>query len=979
VVPDGHQGSFHKQILKMVIIPWLLLLLLGCLSIEAFRKVQEIGYGTNQRPHGWSYKKSTESWLYGDSDWWNNAYYPHEWAAGYNSSRPGDTWPGGAAWEWSEWGGTPALAPTYPAVIGDEMSNTSGDDQVVFVNLPAYDDTLPNDGDDVDGDNVVKIKEYVDLARVNNPKQPDDWQNDTWTPRFDYTTMPYSTSLAPNAYSAKWLSGTPIAASLRDLATYYKGYIDQDSATKGKCRSNNVIFLTDGTESGEGYPVTSDEALLAADVSAAAALLTLDVGGKNYPVETYVVGFGLDDTSKTKLNAIARAGDPEGGTTGGRDAYFASNVKELANILVEDITAELNAGSYSRSAPVITKFSPGSDLQLYSAYFDYPSWRGHLHAFNIDPGDGTITGPATGWAGDCDGDTVSDADAGCIMSTAVSRTVYSSYELADIDPTNPDNLYARVSFVPSNATSITDLKDDLLGSSATDAEVSIAMNYILDAGYDSGTYKGTRDVDWPLGDIYHSIPVVVGAPFYTPPGSSASDEADPYFGYSEFKTDHVTREGRIYVGANDGMVHGFKTSDGSEDWAYIPNAVLTKLSEIELGHRFTVDLSMKAADIFSPGGSDTIWPPVVINAVDTITDKAEDKKAGWHTLLVSGLRDGGSSYFALDVTDASNPQVAWEMTDDDGLGSDMGFTWSTPSFGRLLINGVYTHVVIVGGGLSNVNNVGNSIYIIDAGTGKVLSNITVGGIQNKVPSEILVVEDRDVNSSNYGNIVEAYFGDTSGDLWKITDLNAAALWSPGVTLLHDGDGKVFYRPAITKSYGGCEVTIGGNIYQIQPNTTFIMYGTGDEEDPGVKGSQDRMYAIAYPELLGVTDPAATLTKVWERDFDPSEKMLSAPIVHLNTIYFVTYSSVGGCEAGESFLWGLTLPRCGDSGNGPGLIYDLNGDTGGGPWDKYSVGNGVSSGFTDGGPVGFLQPPGGDPPLPIPLPDANRLEYWREKL
>ncbi|MGB5442301.1 MAG: PilC/PilY family type IV pilus protein, partial [Gammaproteobacteria bacterium] len=57
-----------------------------------------------------------------------------------------------------------------------------------------------------------------------------------------------------------------------------------------------------------------------------------------------------------------------------------------------------------------------------------------------------------------------------------------------------------------------------------------------------------------LGDIINSRPVYVGAPTsnYTLPG------------YAAYKNSNINRAGRVYIGANDGMVHAFDASDGHE-------------------------------------------------------------------------------------------------------------------------------------------------------------------------------------------------------------------------------------------------------------------------------------------------------------------------------------------------------------------------------------------------------------------------------
>jgi hypothetical protein len=962
------------------------------------------GYGTTERPHGWSYKRTfvpdldpatpdSPMWIYGQSGYWEGAEFPKIGSAGYGSPTyygtcPACYWPGDpnklpaqTPWAWATWKDVDQKDPYFPAVLGDEMSNFTGDDQTVFVNLPVYDGASSHFGDDIGGLNIEEIKKYTSLTRVPSPND-----SSTASQLYDYTIMPYSTSIAPNAYSALKGSGTPLAASLQDLKKYYESYIKQDSMTQGGCRKNYVILLTDGLETGGGDPV-----------QAAKDLLELKIDGEAYPIETYVVGLGLDAASQATLNAIAAAGTlitSEHPTP--RNAYFANNVEQLVDILVKEITSQIIGGSYSRSAAAITTYKPGEDLHLYSSYFEYPSWRGHLKGYNVNSGDGSIIGPATGWVGDCNNDGTPDADAGCEMKLHDRGTVYTSIlhvdpvpPLIPPPPPPPFGLFDILVFDPNIATTVNSLQPlinpvglniDGIDGANKPADAATIMHYTLDSGYDGDKYRGTRDTDWPLGDIYNSGVVVVGAPKFFPPAPPAVG-VDPYKGYADgdssipttdFKTDNAARETRIYVGANDGMVHAIKASDGQESWAYIPNSVLGKLYEFKEGHRFTVDLPLKAADIYSPGGAETIWPAVV----------AGSEKSGWHTMLTGGLRGGGYSYFALDVTVPDNPKPAWEMTDGDAdvTTRDMGKTWSTPATGRIMIDGVYTYVIIVGGGLSADANKGNNLYIINAGSGAILKEINIGDSTNHVPSEILVVAEKDKSSANYGNMVYAYFGDTSGDLWKLTDLNDAAggaTWSPVATKLHDGVGKVFHKPAISKSKGGCIVPVGGVDYTINANTTFILYGTGDEEDPTNTGTTDHMYEIADPALTQVSDPTITLSKVWERQFSNGEKMLTDPFVSLGTVYFITYSPEGGCAQGESFLWGLTISKCGNAGNTAGLEFDLAGNSGGGsggPWERLSLGAGIRPTPTDGGPVIYI---GGEIPTVIKKPTTSRLEYWRE--
>ena len=137
-----------------------------------------------------------------------------------------------------------------------------------------------------------------------------------------------------------------------------------------------------------------------------------------------------------------------------------------------------------------------------------------------------------------------------------------------------------------------------------------------------------------IGDIVNSTPMVVGSPpFYYP--------FDGYYGFIReraFET-ATKRDSTIYIGANDGMLHAFDLLTGAEKWAFAPKSMHKKLNlagvdslwdMCDLGycHQYFVDGSPQAGDVYADFGSGDEW----------------------RTILVTGLREGGESYFALDVT-----------------------------------------------------------------------------------------------------------------------------------------------------------------------------------------------------------------------------------------------------------------------------------------------------------------------------------------
>ncbi len=937
------------------------------------------GEGDDDQPHAWSNRRAyyngdiANRWIYQYSNWKHKA----------------------------KWRDDMQPAEAFPADVGDEKANHIGDDQVVFVNLPTF-----AEGDDEAGDNVDAILNYINLSRTPYP-------SDT---RYVTTMMPYTGSLAVNSSQAVAGKGTPLEATLKDALRYYTSYINQDSYTQGGCRNNYIILLTDGLDTcADG---ADQDARNAKVVTAAEDLYNLSIDDVPTPIKTFVIGFGLDASSSASLNAIAAAGGTE-------QAYFATNVEELVEVLSEDIMDEIQGDSYTRSAPVVPRLQDGDtidDLKIYYTYFDYPVWRGHLNGYQLNE-DGSIGEKISGWSSACDSETGPDADAGCEIAThgrgtpvytvtSGSRTDFSSANLATLKPfVNP-------------------LGMDINGNGAPDedADADAVIGYTLDPGYDSSKYLGTRDADWPLGDIYHSSPVVVTKPNF---------DLD-YTGYLAFKTDHLARKTMLYIGANDGMLHAIDVDNGREDWAWIPNSVLGKLYGFQYGHRFTVDLVIKGADV-NIGTEDT---------------------PDWRTMIVSGLRQGGNHYFAIDVTDPSDPAPMWEMTDDnatDGsaagfegadIPGEMGQTWSIPAFGRININGVATSVIFVGGGYSTDENKGNRVYILNAGTGKILKEIEAGASTNNVPSELRTLRfslnngtpvdyftresvDQDQDTRGFslkGFIEDVYFGGTDGTLYKITGLNEDSGWDPEVEVLYipENPRPIYYPPSI-KGTAVKDFLCSGK------GRRFIYFGTGDENDPTNNATIDYFYEIedreyddsgdgldkdsscteeqiaagrfrlSWQYFHEIPDPENPGETIEVNGFPAGEKVLSYSTFYNNVAYFTTYQSAGGCDMGESYLYGLTGSGCnakpeGDCGAGyadadgnGGLKYNLEGEHLNPREKSISLGKGIATSPTivtqpqidDFTPTMYVQIPTGGgggmtPPVAVRVPDGgNRLLYWND--
>jgi type IV pilus assembly protein PilY1 len=164
-----------------------------------------------------------------------------------------------------------------------------------------------------------------------------------------------------------------------------------------------------------------------------------------------------------------------------------------------------------------------------------------------------------------------------------------------------------------------------------------------------------RDSGNKLGMLVNSVPWI-----QRPPSSKITAPT-----YADFKTQYKDRREIVWVGSNDGMLHGFYANNGDFIMSFLPSPLFSRLyasaqpgrtpEALVDGSPFTADVGFHSAD---PKISE-------INS--------------FKTYLFSSLGRGGKAIFALDVTDPlllnatkSNEIFRWIFTDvDDG---DLGYT-----------------------------------------------------------------------------------------------------------------------------------------------------------------------------------------------------------------------------------------------------------------------------------------------------------------
>jgi type IV pilus assembly protein PilY1 len=486
---------------------------------------------------------------------------------------------------------------------------------------------------------------------------------------------------------------------------------------------------------------------------------------------------GYKDSNANDIPDVQSEWDKNG--DGVPDNYFlVTNALKLGDQLSAAFT-EILARTGSASSASVNTGSISSDTRVYQAKFNSGDWAGQLLSFPVNTTDGSLM--AQEW----------DAAEKLNGQSATSRVIITTN--VDTTPT---------SAVAFRWTSIGATRQALLQPTATPPDTSGTLRLDYLRGDNSGEQAQGglfRDRTTKLGDIVSSSPVYVGKPAFSYPDTL---ESQPY---SAFVTSKANRPKIVYVGGNDGMLHGFDAGTGSgkgeERMAFIPGAVFSNLIELTkptYTHKFYVDGTPTIGDAFYGGA--------------------------WHTMLVGGLNKGGKSIYALDVTDGtfdeSSPSALrrWEFTH-----ADLGYTYSRPAIVRMH-NGKWA--AVFGNGYNNtqgaapVSTTGKaSLFIVDIQTGSLLQQIVVNAGTAAIPNGLATPAVVDIDGDS---IVDyAYAGDLMGNMWKF-DLTSstASSWAvsyAGVPFYIAKDGLGNTQPITSKPEVGRGPKGQGMI---------VLFGTG---------------------------------------------------------------------------------------------------------------------------------------------------------
>lgn len=640
------------------------------------------------------------------------------------------------------------------------------------------------------------------------------------------------------------------------------------------------------------------------------------------------------------------------------DNYFlVSNPAGLVTSLARAFE-EILSDTGTASAVAINTASLSTESYVYQAIFTSNTWSGQLLAKRIDPVTGEVATTKT-WDSALKLES-QDWDTG--------RTVLTW---------NPDSAATRKG-VPFRWSNIGNTNQTYLNSGSYGQE---RLNFLRgdntnEAATTNPSFRARSDINlgghFKLGDIVNSAPIHVGAPPFLYP-DTLEDATGATKKYSSFRNAQKNRTPIVYVGANDGMLHGFNacavtsqpgcsdaTQHGKEVIAYVPAATYPNLSALSnpnygSSHKYFVDLSPTAGDVFGDFSA----------TVSSCT-------AGcWRTLMIGGMRAGGKAYFALDITDPSafsedtsqaTNQVLWEYTH-----ADLGNTFSDVTIAKMHTASGTRWAAIFGNGYNSTNGYA-SLFIVDAITGTLIKKIDVDTAGSNGLSTPAVVDTDGNYIADY-----IYAGDLKGNMWKfdVTDNNEVqwgSYYRTGSTpkpLFKAVDGAnvaqpITSRPEVGKHpdslagymvyFGtGKYVEVGDNNPGATPSPTHTFYGLWDKDTNGNGGTP-----IVRADLLAQTitegtyrtvtnnpiywdgetyagTPSFTGThKGWRDDLltttagDLGEMVVSNPILRSTRVIFTTLiPDTQQCTSGGS-SWLMEL----NYQNGGRLaidVFDINND------------------------------------------------------
>lgn len=708
---------------------------------------------------------------------------------------------------------------------------------------------------------------------------------DDWTPLSEtyYEAYRYMAGLSP-----KWGTTSSIAES--------KSGGEYISPITHSCQKSHIIYITDG-EPTKDTGSNSDIRALAAKNTQYLPATCVNSSGQCLPhLAEYMANQDLfpapapfDDPTNRKQTVTSHfvgfAVDlpllQKSAAAGGGSYYTSNNVSGLTDALksiIVDITAE-NTSFAAPSVAVSAFNNLGYRNDLYYALFrpaEGARWPGNVKRYKLGKdasgnplivdknGDAAID-DATGFFSDSsssfwsttDGKDVAKGGVAAQLLNPDTRNVLTWTSATDRTPTAAEGVTGSAALV---ALSTANVSAALLGA-ADSTEQGTFVNWARGKNTDNSPRLA-------IGDVLHNEPKLVA---YT------TDEDLVRVQAASEGTATSPEQLYMFFGDNEGFIHAIDPNNGEEKFAFIPKELLKNPGAYLKNAKGTANKK------YGIDGQINLWTEY--SALDAGTKTRSLNKA----YLYAGMRRGGSNYYALDVLNINSPQLKWvikgpEQTLVSGNYSNaatgftpgyakLGRTFSAPKLTKLKVNGTETKVLIFTGGYdldqdtvgANVpknDDIGNSLFVADAETGKLIWHASNSGAQlnistmtNSMPADPTLV---DINGDGLVDIV--YASDLRGQVFRF-DFNSANTGSNGVGVGVFATGGRFASLAGATAADNRRFFNSPDVALIKERggkTYFTLsIGAGFRESPLNQDTNDRFYVLRDSNVY--TKPASYTT------------------------------------------------------------------------------------------------------------------------
>ncbi len=571
----------------------------------------------------------------------------------------------------------------------------------------------------------------------------------------------------------------------------------------------------------------------------------------------FTVGFGLtdedadeDDPDSDPVKLLKQAAENGGGAY-----YNASNPETLLSSLQSAVIEILKVDSSFTAPSVSTNNFDSTETSdwVYYAMFtpdEGPRWQGNLKKLGVSGqsligADGNAAIDSNGnididaqtyWSSTNDGGTVEEGGVVEMFSAMnpSDRKIYS-----DLGAGGSLKLFTKANAAGASAfANLADLASEMgIDETEIDAYLDWAIGRDVDDEDDDGSTTDMRkDV---FGDPLHSKPLVIN------------------YGDEDL---------RVVIGTNAGALHMFndKGDTVEESWAIMPKEFFKNIAPLR-------ENSPSADKIYGLDGTPVAY---LYDANKDGIISASDGDKAW---IFVGLRRGGSSYYAINVSNPDSPSMMWHIDETSTGFAEMGQSWSTPRVTFSKINasgGTEKPVLVFGAGYSTAkdtagvgapDSVGRGVYMVDAETGGLLWNMTPSTSpsfpgEDSIPSSVAILD-----SDSTGYVDRLYVGDTGGMVWRIdlvgedtSEWSAIKLASLGHVSSETEDRRFFAEPTIaraliTETFSHTETDADGNsttkVHQTQVPYDAILIGSGDRTSPLDTNTLDKLFMIKDENII----------------------------------------------------------------------------------------------------------------------------------